>query len=160
MDVVVLQKTAKSVPEFPYPVVGNFKLHNFKQYYDFQMYEPSADLAPFVAYYSIFQPKIPPGHELQFTQLLQVPAASLMFSHKKSLLFGVTTKRIEHRAMAGDTKIRVMFKPAGLRAFCPKTDMAALATLVRQLKIIFHTSMSSSLNIYLIMSGVMRLLRN
>ena len=29
--------------------------------------------------------------------------------------------------MAGDTKIRVMFKPAGLRAFCPKTDMAALA---------------------------------
>ena len=126
MDVVVLQKTAESIPEFPYPVVGNFKLHNFKQYYDFQMYEPSADLEPFVAYYSIFEPKIPPGHELQFTQVLKVPTASLMFSHKKSLLFGITTKRIEHRSMAGDTKIRVIFKPAGLRAFCPKTDMAAL----------------------------------
>jgi len=134
MDVIVLQKTAETLPDFPYPVEGNFRLENFKQYYDFYVYEPCAELAPLVAYYSIFEPKMPPGRELQFTQILQVPSASLMFSRQKSLLFGVATKRIDHRAMVGDTKIRVIFKPAGLRAFCPETDMPALVDNRAQIK--------------------------
>jgi len=125
MDVVVLQKTAEALPDFPYPVAGNFKLEEFKRYYDFYILKPSSDLAPYIAYYSIFQPKLSIGHDLQFTQILQVPAASLMFSRKKSLLFGVTTKRINHHAKTGDTKIRVIFKPAGLHAFLHK-NMASL----------------------------------
>jgi AraC-like DNA-binding protein len=134
MDVIVLQKTAEALPDFPYPVEGNFKLEDFKQYYDFHMYEPSVVLAPYVAYYSIFEPKIPRGQELHFTQVLQVPAASLMFNRKKSMLFGVTTKKINHRAVTGDTKIRVIFKTAGLRAFCPEADMATLVDTAAPIK--------------------------
>ena len=138
MDVIVLQKTAESLPDFPYPVEGNFKLEDFRQYYDFHMYEPSQLLAPYVAYYSIFQPKIHKGSELHFTQVLQVPAASLMFNHKKSLLFGATTKRINHRAVPGDTKIRVIFKTAGLRAFCPEANMAGLVDTAVPIKDYFR----------------------
>jgi AraC-like DNA-binding protein len=138
MEIVVLQKTAEALPDFPYPVEGNFKFQDFKHYYDFHMFEPSIKLAPFVAYYSIFVPKMPSGHELKFTQVLQVPAASLMFSRKKSCLFGVTTKRIEHQAILGDIKIRAIFKPAGLRAFCPEADMSALVDNRTPIERFFH----------------------
>lgn len=112
-----LQKTANMQRNFPYPLKGNFKMENYTKYYQFHMYEPSPDLASFVAYYSIFRPTMPDGHVLKFTQVLQIPNASLLFSPKESSVMGIMTKQIHHRAKNSDVKIRVIFKAGGLYAF-------------------------------------------
>lgn len=114
-----LQKTADQQRDFPYPLKGNFKFENYTKYYQFHMYEPSPDLAPFVAYYSVFRPTMPDGYTLKFTQVLQIPNTSLFFSPKESSVLGIMTKQIHHQAQNTDIKIRVIFKAGGLYAFRP-----------------------------------------
>jgi AraC-like DNA-binding protein len=112
-----LQKTAKEQPNFPYPVGGNFELANYAKYYQFHMYAPSSDLAPFVAYFSVFRPTFPEDFILEFSQLLQTPGASLLFSPSESVVLGVATKQVKLRAKHTDVKIRVIFRPGGFYAF-------------------------------------------
>lgn len=114
-----LEKSAEKDKNEPIPKEVLNPLKTAKLY-TFHIYQPSADLAPFIDYFWVMRWDL--TNQPPFTaEVIPSPYTNLTFMPEGARITGVTTGKYEYELRGRGAIVGVKFKPGGLHAFWPKS---------------------------------------